>query len=66
MDTAKTKQINETEPRVRDRIIIRFLLVSTTTLGLGMLVSFEVGGEITAIVEEGIFNRATDMVEESF
>jgi hypothetical protein len=63
MDNAKAKQINETTPKVRDNVIIRLLLLSTTPLGL---VSFEVGGEIMAIVEEGIFNRVTDTVEESF
>jgi hypothetical protein len=63
MDAAMTKQINETTPKVRDKIIIKFFFLSIITLGLGMLVLFEVGGEIMEIVE-GIFNKATDPVEE--
>jgi hypothetical protein len=63
MDAAMTKHINETTPKVRDKIIIRFFFLSIITLGLGMLVLFEVGGEIMEIVE-GVFNNATDPVEE--
>jgi hypothetical protein len=63
MDAAMTKQINETTPKVRDKIIIKFFFLSIITLGLGMLVLFEVGGEIMEIVE-GVFNNATDPVEE--